>query len=151
MQKHITIKTLSVNCIIYWLDYIGIFVTKNTAQNYRFYYKEISSAHQGGAYLIKNTVKIVKYYYNLSVLYEYVLSCNVFCDTQLYFQHLYSSLQCHMIFRNHHNMLLKKHFWLSSMLNTVVLHNIFVETLINCIFQDSQINRRFKKTVFLFI
>ncbi len=115
------------------------------------YYKEISSAHQGGAYLIKNTVKIVKYYYNLSVLCEYVLSCNVFCDAQLYFQHHYSSLQCHMIFRNHHNMLLKKHFWLLSMLKTVVLHNICVETLINCIFQDSQMNRKFQRTVFLFI
>ncbi len=29
-----------------------------------------------------------------------------FCDAQLYFQHHYSSLQCHMIFRNHSNMLI---------------------------------------------
>ncbi len=29
-----------------------------------------------------------------------------FCDAQLYFQHHYSSLQCHMIFRNHNNMLI---------------------------------------------
>ncbi len=28
------------------------------------------------------------------------------CDAQLYFQHHYSSLQCHMIFRNHNNMLI---------------------------------------------
>ncbi len=36
-------------------------------------------------------------------------------------------LLCHMIFRNHNNMLLKKHFWLLSMLKTVVLHNICVK------------------------
>uniref|UniRef100_A0A8C2F690 Tsg N-terminal domain-containing protein n=1 Tax=Cyprinus carpio TaxID=7962 RepID=A0A8C2F690_CYPCA len=29
-----------------------------------------------------------------------------FCDVQLYFQHHYSSLQCHMIFRNHSNMMI---------------------------------------------
>ncbi len=29
-----------------------------------------------------------------------------FCDAQLYFQHHYSSLQCHMIFRNHNNVFL---------------------------------------------
>ncbi len=29
-----------------------------------------------------------------------------FCDAQLYFQHHYSSLQCHMIFRNHSNILI---------------------------------------------
>ncbi len=34
------------------------------------------------------------------------------------------------------------------MLKTVVLHNIFVETVINCIFQDSLINRKFKRTLF---
>ncbi len=28
------------------------------------------------------------------------------CDAQLYFQHHYSSLQCHMILRNHNNMLI---------------------------------------------
>ncbi len=51
-----------------------------------------------------------------------------------------------MIFRNHNNILLNKHFWLLSILNTVVLHNIFVETVIYFIFQDSQINRKFKRT-----
>ncbi len=35
-------------------------------------------------------------------LCEYVLNCNLF----LYFQHHYSSLQCHMIFRNHNNILI---------------------------------------------
>ncbi len=29
-----------------------------------------------------------------------------FCDAQLYFQHHYSSLQCHMIFRNQSNMMI---------------------------------------------
>ncbi len=28
------------------------------------------------------------------------------------------SIQCHMIFRNHNNTLLKKHFWLSSVENS---------------------------------
>ncbi len=46
-------------------------------------------------------------------------------------------------------MLLKKHFWLLSMLKTVVLHNIFVEIVIHFIFQDSQMNRKFKRTAFI--
>ncbi len=52
------------------------------------------------------TINIVKYYCNFKQLFlcEYVLNCNLF----LYFQHHYSSLQCHMIFRNHNN--IKKHF-----------------------------------------
>ncbi len=49
------------------------------------------------------------------------LSENVFLWSKLYFQHHYSSLQCHMIFRNHFNMLLKKHFWLLSMFKAVLL------------------------------
>ncbi len=32
--------------------------------------------------------------------------CNVFLWSKLYFQHHYSSLQCHMIFRNHNNILI---------------------------------------------
>ncbi len=34
-----------------------------------------------------------------------MLNCNLFLWSKLYFQHHYSSLQCHMIFRNHSNML----------------------------------------------
>ncbi len=34
------------------------------------------------------------------------LNCNLFLWSKLYFQHHYSSLQCHMIFRNHNNMLI---------------------------------------------
>ncbi len=72
---------------------------------------------------------------NSSFLCEYVLNCNLF----LYFQHHYSSLQCHMIFRNHNN--IKKHFWLLSMLKTVVLHNIFYRnwySLMNIKFQRTR-------------
>ncbi len=34
------------------------------------------------------------------------------------------------------------------MLKTIVLPNIFVETVIHFIFQDSQMNRKFKRTEF---
>ncbi len=53
--------------------------------------------------------KIVKYYYNLKhpfsifIIFENIIYS---CDAQLYFQHHYSSLQCHMIFRNHSNILI---------------------------------------------
>ncbi len=35
------------------------------------------------------------------------------------------------------------------MLKTVLLPNMFVETIINIIFQDSLMNRKFKRTVFM--
>ncbi len=35
-----------------------------------------------------------------------ILKCIYFCDAALYFQHHYCSLQCHMIFRNHSNILI---------------------------------------------
>ncbi len=35
------------------------------------------------------------------------------------------------------------------MLKTVVLHNIFVETVMHFIFQDSQMNRKFRRTAFI--
>ncbi len=60
--------------------------------------------------LTKTALNMLKYYYN-SFLCEYVLKCNLFLWLNLYFQHHYCSLQCHMIFRNQYNMLLKKHFW----------------------------------------
>ncbi len=47
-----------------------------------------------------------------------MLNCNYFLWSKLYFQHHNSSLQCHMIFRNHNN--IKKKFWLLSMLKTVI-------------------------------
>ncbi len=59
--------------------------------------------------LIKNTVK------NGAILLQFktnVFYLNVFlnvmysCEVKLYFQHHYSRLQCHMIFRNQYNMLI---------------------------------------------
>ncbi len=37
---------------------------------------------------------------------EYMLKCNLFLWSKLYFQHHYCSLQSHMIFRNHSNILI---------------------------------------------
>ncbi len=47
-----------------------------------------SSAHHGCIYLIKNTVKIVKYYYNIKQLFlcDYVLNCHLFLLSNPYFQ-----------------------------------------------------------------
>ncbi len=69
--------------------------------NFFSYEKKVSSAQKGCIYLIKNTVKMFKYYYNLIAV-----TLIYFCDAQLYFQHRYSSIQCHMIFRNHNNILI---------------------------------------------
>ncbi len=52
-------------------------------------------------YKYSNIVNIISILNNC-FLCEYVLNCNWF----LYFQHHCSSLQCHMIFRNHNNMLI---------------------------------------------
>ncbi len=59
-------------------------------------------------YLIKNTVKTVKYYNHFKKLFlcEYVFNCNLFLWCAAVFQHHFSSLQCHMIFRNHNNILI---------------------------------------------
>ncbi len=46
------------------------------------------------------------YQFNNCFLCEYMLKCNWFLWSKLNFQHHYSSLQCHMIFRNHSNMLI---------------------------------------------
>ena len=59
-----------------------------------------------------------------------------FCDAQLYFQHHYSSLQCHMIFRNHFNMLICCSRNISYYYQCWKLPNIFEETIIYVIFQD---------------
>ncbi len=50
----------------------------------------------------KNIITILKQLF----LCEYMLNCHLFLWSKLYFQHHYSSLQCHMIFRNHSNMLI---------------------------------------------
>ncbi len=39
-------------------------------------------------------------------MWIYVVKCNLFLWSKLYFHHHNSSLQCHMIFRNHNNMLI---------------------------------------------
>ncbi len=87
-------------------------------------------------------------YCRISFLCEYVLNCNLFLWSKLYFQHHYCSLQCHMIFRNHNNMLI----WCSRtflIIINVENINIFVETVMHFIFQDSQMNRKFKRTAFI--
>ncbi len=73
------------------------------------------------------------------------LKCNWLLWSKLYFQHHYSSLQCHMIFRNH--LLLKKHFWLLPMLKTVVYFCGNCDTF--NFFQDYLMNRKFKRTAFI--
>ncbi len=62
-------------------------------------------------YLIKNTVKTIIVWNNFTILnnyflFEYIVKCNLFQWSKLYFQHHYSSLQCHMIFRNYSHMLI---------------------------------------------
>ncbi len=56
----------------------------------------------------KNAVKIWNIFTikNNGFLCECLLNCNLFLWSKLYFQHHFSSLQCHMIFRNHSNMLI---------------------------------------------
>jgi len=48
---------------------------------------------------------ILKYYYHLKYLFSMLISVKL-SFISVYFQHHYSSLQCHMIFRNHNNMLI---------------------------------------------
>ncbi len=72
--------------------------TSNTVQKLPFMK---FSSHQGCIYLI-TTKRIL-----CNITMENIVSNIVyFCDAQLYFQHHYSSLQCHMIFRNHNNILI---------------------------------------------
>ncbi len=79
--------------------------------NIFFMFLEVASAHQGCIYLIKNTFKMIIVWNiiansNGCFLCKYIVKCNLFLWLKLYFQHHYSSLQCHMIFRNHSNMLI---------------------------------------------
>jgi len=57
--------------------------------------RRVSSAHQSCIYLIKT----IKYYFNVKscFLCEYIVKCNLFLWSKLYFNHHYSSLLCHMI------------------------------------------------------
>jgi len=108
--------------------------------------KEVSSAHQGCIYLIKNkkikTVilwmliqfKTVVFYFNIMYLFLW---------SKLNFTHHYSSLQCHMILQKsfwYDDLMLKKHFSLLSMLKTVIY--IFISGF----FAEY---RKFKRTAFI--
>ncbi len=51
---------------------------------------------------------IVKYYYHFKyffIIWKWFINVIYTCDVKLNFQHHYSSFQCHLIFRNHYNML----------------------------------------------
>ncbi len=90
---------------------MGVTLQFKSLGSVRFIFIQVSSAHQGCIYLIKNTVKTVKLWNIITILnscflYEYIVKCNLFLWSKLYFQHHYCSLQCHMIFRNHYNMLI---------------------------------------------
>ncbi len=62
-----------------------------------------------GGVRFSNSNRIIPSDYRILLLLKMPIpSLNViyFCDAQLYFQHHYSSLQCHMIFRNNNNTLI---------------------------------------------
>ncbi len=70
--------------------------------------------------------------------------------SKLYYQHHDSSLQCHMIIQksfSYAHLLLKKHVLLLSIMKTVVLFNVCIETDI-LFLKDSLINRKIKRTEF---
>ncbi len=80
-----------------------------------------------------------------------MLNCNLFLWSKLYFQHHYCSLQCHMIFRNHNNMLICCSRNISDYYQCwkQLCCTIFLWKLMHFISQDSQINRKFKRTAFI--
>ncbi len=91
----------------------------------------LKSAHQGCIYLIKNTVKTLILWntiYNSWFLFECIVKCNLFLWCKAEFS---ASLLQSSVSHDPSNMLLKKHFRLLSMLKTVVLLHIFVETLMH--------------------
>ncbi len=74
----------------------------NNSIFFKRYNKKKSSAHQGLIDHKHNKTSEILLEFKIAVFYVNVLNCNLF----LYFQHHYSSLQCHMIFRNHTNILI---------------------------------------------
>ncbi len=97
----------------------------------------------------KNTVKSVRLWNiivisNSCFLCEYLFKCNLFLWSKLYFQHHYSSLQCHMICSccsrdiSDYYQCWKQFSW-----------QIFLWKLMHFIVQDSQKNRKFKRTAFI--
>ncbi len=103
-----TTSKITNNCVNYSLSKNKI--TKNTAlwrQKHTQNYKIISYSYTDkisilGIYMHKK-VQYNSKASNNRFLFEYMLQCN---DTKLYFQHHSSSLQCHMIFRNHSDTLI---------------------------------------------
>ncbi len=81
--------------------------------------------------------------------YVCVLECNLFFWSKLNLKHHNSSLQCHMIFRNHVDLLQKKHFLSLWWFTTIAMLVFFEKTMQSFIFQDSLMNRKFKRTVFI--
>ncbi len=59
--------------------------------------KQVSYAHHGWIYLIKNIKNSNIVIFFLSFLFEYILNVIYSYDDKADFQHHYSSLQCHMI------------------------------------------------------
>ncbi len=113
-----------------------------------FSYVLISSAHQGWIYLIKNTVKLwniirIELNFSMWIFISVMRSC-IFSIITAVFSVTWSS-EIIIIYW----FTAQEHFWLLSMLKTVVLHNIFVEIVMHCIFQDSQMNRKIKRTAFI--
>ncbi len=56
----------------------------------------------------------IKYYYKVTFLLNILYNVIYFCDAKLYFQHHYSSLQCHMILQksfHDDNLAPRKHFF----------------------------------------
>ncbi len=72
------------------------------------FFKEVSPAHQSCIYSIKNVGKKQKY---CEILLKFIILVSYFniFKNRIYLCHHYSSLQCHMIFRNHNNMLIYYH------------------------------------------
>ncbi len=73
------------------------------------YHSEATYAHKSYILFIKKYSKNSKIFLQFKItisLCEYIVKCNLFLWSKLNFQYHSSSLQCHMIFRNHSNMLI---------------------------------------------
>ncbi len=129
------------------LDHLSLLMELQVWNNNDFLYifeRSFHSFHSSFIYLTKIFMKYY-YYFKIPVLCEYILKSKLFLWSKLYFQHHYSSLQCHMIFRNHSNMLICCSRNISDYYQCWKQLHIFVETVIHFIFQDSLMTRKFKK------
>ncbi len=104
-------------------------------------------------YLIINggkSVKTVKYFYNskFNLLFKYISKCNLFLWWKTEFEQ--PLLQCHMIIQKsleYADLVLKKHVLLFTMFKTAAKY--FCGNCDSIFFQDSLMNRKFKRTVFV--